>query len=80
MIKQLEAKIKYQAEEYATLVHRGEDLTRRGHERWGKLLGLCIAYKIAMDLDTRVPVSLAHEFLEKAQVDLGYLDAEGYAA
>ena len=80
MIKQLEAKIKYQAQAYATLVDRGADLTIEGHERWGKLLGLCIAYKIAMGLETRVPVSLAHEFLEKAQVDLGYLDDEGYAA
>ena len=80
MIKQLEMKIEYAANVMARTIRNGEDQTPLGYERWGKLVGLCIAYKIAMGLENRAHISLASEFLERAQVELGHIDAEGYAA
>ena len=79
MIKQLEQKIEFQAKAFATMIRNGDEDTGAGCERWGKLVGLCIAYRIATGDDSRAHVSLANEFLEKAQLSLGHIDAEGYA-
>ena len=76
MINQLEMKIAQSAQSYAHMIKEGTDATPRGHERMGKLLGLCMAYKIALGSE-RAHIGLAHDALERAQVTLGYLDEEG---
>ena len=78
MINQLEMKIVQSAQAYAHMIKEGVEETPRGHERFGKLLGLCMAYKIALGSE-RAHIGLAHDALERAQVTLGHIDAEGYA-
>lgn len=76
MINQLEMKIAQSAQLYAHKIKEGIEETPDGNMRWGKLLGLCMAYKIALGSE-RAHIGLAHDALERAQVTLGYLDDEG---
>jgi hypothetical protein len=79
MIPALRQQIEHYAERYAQMIHQGIEATPTGHERFGRLLGLCYAYRELVHPDTRAVRGMAYTEVENAQVRLGYVDEEGYA-
>ena len=79
MIPALRQQIEFYAERYAMMIHQGIEATPTGDERFGRLLGLCYAYRELVHPDARAVRGMAFTEVEAAQVRLGYIDEEGNA-
>jgi hypothetical protein len=79
MLPDLRRQIERYADRYAEMVHNGENATMLAAERYGRLLGLCYAYRELVYNDVRAVRGMVEQEIEAAQVRLGYIDAEGYA-
>jgi len=79
MLPALRQQIEAYADRYAQMIDQRIEDTPMGHERFGRLLGLCYAYRELVHPDARAVRDMAYAEVEAAQVRLGYIDEEGYA-
>ena len=79
MLPDLRYQIERYADLYAQMVFNGESATMLASERYGRLCGLCYAYRELVYNDVRAIRGMANAEIEAANVRLGYIDAEGYA-
>jgi len=79
MLPALRYQIENYANRYAEMVRNGEDATQLAAERYGRLLGLCWAYRELANPNAPAVRGMVEREIEAAQVRLGYIDEEGYA-
>ena len=69
MLSKIDSRIDRYARGYERLAMNGQADEPQAHERWGKLIGLCMAKSIIFD-DDRTYMDFASEALARARGDI----------